>query len=313
MNLKVSVIAPCYNEEAVIETTYDRLTKVMSSAGFADYELVFINDGSRDNTLNLLEKFASNDPHVMVVSFSRNFGHQPAVSAGIHHATGDVAVIIDSDLQDPPEIIPEMVKLHLEQKANVVYGVRDSRKGETWFKKVTAKMFYRFINSLSEVKLPLDTGDFRLIDRKVMDMFKKFPERSKYIRGLITWIGFKQVPIHYNRDARLAGETKYPLSKMIKFATTGLLYFSKKPLKLAMNLGFFSIVIGLLLSLYTLVTRILVLNNPVPGWASLMIAVIFFGGIQLLTIGVLGEYLGSMFDEMKGRPEYIVDRVIKKN
>ena len=249
----ISVIVPCYNEEAVIAETYRRLRQVLGSGPWQQHELVFINDGSRDPTLSLLRGISAADPQVRVVSFSRNFGHQPAVSAGIAHCRGEVAVIIDADLQDPPELIPDMVRLWQQQQANVVYAVRKERRGESAFKLFTARLFYRLINYLSEVPLPLDTGDFRLIDRKVMDAFGQLPERSKYIRGLISWIGFKQVPIAYVREERFAGETKYPLSKMLKFASTSLLYFSKKPLKLALTLGFFSLVIGVLLAclLYT--------------------------------------------------------------
>ena len=306
MDMLLSVIVPCYNEEEVIEETYKRIIDVLVSNNY-NYEIIFINDGSRDKTLYILTNLAANNSKVKVVGLSRNFGHQAAVSAGIKVCKGDIAIIIDADLQDPPEVFPEMIKLYEEHRANVVYAVRKERKGESWFKKFTASMFYKIINNLSSVKLPTDTGDFRLIDRKVINVFNSLPERDKYIRGLITWIGFKQVPIYYSRDARFAGETKYPLAKMIKFATTGLVYFSRKPLKLATNLGFFSFMIGIALVIYTFVSKFLFPLKAYPGWASLMIAVIFFGGIQLITIGVLGEYIGGMFEEIKGRPEYIID------
>jgi dolichol-phosphate mannosyltransferase len=303
-NLKISVIIPCYNEEQVIEATHKRVTKVMKDNAYKDYEIFYINDGSTDATLKILKKIAAADKKVKAISFSRNFGHQPAVSAGIQSVSGDVAIIIDADLQDPPELFPEMVRLYLEGN-DVVYGVRRERKGESFFKKITAKLFYRVINFLSDVPLPLDTGDFRLISRKVMDAFKSMKETHKYIRGLISWAGFKQTPVYYARDARFAGETKYPLSKMIQFATNGLLYFSKKPLKLAMTLGFLSILVGLGLSIYTVFAFIL--HKTASGWASLIISVVFFGGVQLLTIGVLGEYIGSIFDEVKHRPEFIIE------
>lgn len=306
----ISVVVPCYNEEAVIAETYRRLRQVLSSGPWRQYELVFINDGSRDRTLSLLREIAGSDAQVRVLSFSRNFGHQPAVSAGIRYCSGEVAVIIDADLQDPPELIPDMVRLWQQQQANVVYAVRKERKGESAFKLLTARAFYWLINELSEVALPLDTGDFRLIDRKVMEAFRQLPERSKYIRGLISWIGFKQVPIEYVREERFAGETKYPLSKMLKFASTSLLYFSKKPLKIALTLGFFSLVVGGLLAVWVITGIFFRPETLVPGWASIVIAVIFFGGVQLLTIGVLGEYIGSIFDELKARPEFIVDERI---
>lgn len=309
-DLHISIIIPCFNEEQVISHTYERVSKTMQSFQHGGYELIFINDGSRDNTLKILRAIAQKDSNVKILSFSRNFGHQPAVTAGINTCKGDVAIIIDGDLQDPPELFPEMVKLHLEQNANVVYGLRGERKGETFFKKLSAKYFYKTINFLSDTKLPVDTGDFRLIDKHVIEAFKSLPEKNKYIRGLISWIGFRQVPITYVRDERFAGETKYPLSKMIKFASTSLLYFSKKPLKLALTIGLISILVGIGLAIWVITGLIYRTNSIVPGWASTIIALIFFGGIQLLTIGVLGEYLGNMFEEIKNRPEYIVHEKI---
>jgi dolichol-phosphate mannosyltransferase len=305
-DLYLSVIVPCFNEEQVIAHTYQRLKAVLEANRFPRYELLFINDGSRDRTLELLRGFAAQDPCVRVVSFSRNFGHQPGVSAGIRHCQGNVAIIIDADLQDPPELFPDMVELHLREGANVVYAVRKKRRGESAFKLFTARAFYRTINYLSEVPLPLDTGDFRLIDAKVIAEFKGLRERNKYIRGLISWMGFKQVPIEYVREERFAGETKYPFSKMVKFARTSLLYFSKKPLQLALTMGFLSIAVGLGLAIWVVTGIFFRPDDLVPGWASTIIALIFFGGVQLLTIGVLGEYLGSIFDEIKNRPEYIV-------
>jgi glycosyltransferase involved in cell wall biosynthesis len=307
-DLYLSVIVPCYNEEQVIAYTYQRLKAVLSA--YPRHELLFINDGSRDGTLDLLRGFAAGDAQVRVLSFSRNFGHQPAVSAGIQHCRGNVAIIIDADLQDPPELFPELIETHLRERANVVYAVRRERKGESAFKLFTARAFYRTINYLSEVPLPLDTGDFRLIDAKVIAEFKRLRERNKYIRGLISWMGFRQVPFYYVREERFAGETKYPLSKMLKFARTSLLYFSKKPLQIALTLGFLSVVVGLLLALWVIAGIFFRPGELVSGWASTLITVIFFGGVQLLTIGVLGEYLGSIFDEIKNRPEYIVGEQI---
>ncbi|MBC7406823.1 MAG: glycosyltransferase family 2 protein [Arcicella sp.] len=309
-NLFISIIIPCFNEEQVISHTYERVDKTMKSFKHGGYELIFINDGSRDKTLEILRGISQKDSHVKILSFSRNFGHQPAVTAGINICLGDIAIIIDADLQDPPELFPEMVKIYLEQNANVVYGLRKERKGETFFKRVSAKYFYKTINFLSDTPLPVDTGDFRLIDKHVIEAFRSLPEKNKYIRGLISWIGFKQVPVMYVREERFAGETKYPLSKMIKFASTSLLYFSKKPLKLALTIGLISIVIGIGLAIWVLTGLIYRTNSIVPGWASTIIALIFFGGIQLLTIGVLGEYLGNMFEEIKNRPEYIIHEKI---
>jgi polyisoprenyl-phosphate glycosyltransferase len=312
-SLFVSIIVPCFNEEHVIEHAYQRIHKTMQSFTHAGYELIFINDGSQDSTLAILKSLATKDENLKIISFSRNFGHQPALSAGLEICKGDVAIIIDADLQDPPELFPDMIRLHLSEGASVVYGQRESRKGESWFKKITAKIFYRTINKLSETSLPLDTGDFRLIDRNVINAFKDLPEKNKYIRGLISWIGFKQVPLKYKRAERLAGETKYPLAKMLKFSKTSLFYFSKKPLRLALNLGLITVLVGLGLSIWVFYSLIFRPEITVQGWASTIIAFIFFGGIQLLTIGVLGEYIGNMFEEIKNRPEYIVSEKINFN
>ncbi len=301
----LSVIIPCFNEELVIKETYKRLTSVMSGMEHA-YELIFINDGSRDKTYEILYQLSKEDDKVKVLNFSRNFGHQCAVTAGINHCKGDAAVIIDSDLQDPPEVIIEMLKIMDEQKANVVYGVRKKRKGESWFKLITAKYFYRFLNNLSDVKFPVDTGDFRLIDRHIIETFNRLEEKNKYIRGLISWMGYKQVPCYYEREERFAGETKYPLKKMLKFAMIGVFYFSKKPLQIATFSGFISVLIGIVYALIAIITKIVNPDALVTGWTTLIILIIFFGGVQLLTIGVLGQYMGNLFDEAKDRPEYII-------
>jgi dolichol-phosphate mannosyltransferase len=228
----------------------------------------------------------------------------------MQHSRGDLAVIIDADLQDPPEVIPDMIRQLKTEQANVVYGVRKRRKGETWFKLITAKVFYVLLNKLSDVPIPLNTGDFRLVDRKVINAFNGLPENTKYIRGLISWMGFKQSPFYYEREARFAGSTKYSLTKMIRFASTGIFYFSKKPLQIATAFGFLSVAAGLLLSAWILFSKF---TNPqylISGWTSLVLAVIYFGGVQLLTIGILGQYIGNLFDEVKRRPEYIVDEIV---
>jgi polyisoprenyl-phosphate glycosyltransferase len=303
-----SIIVPCYNEEAVINESYRRMKAVIDGMTNIQSEIILINDGSRDNTATLLSEIAKNDARVKVLHFSRNFGHQPAVTAGIHHCTSDLAIIIDADLQDPPELIPHIIETQEREQANVVYCVREERRGEGIFKKITAQIFYRSMNYLSEVSFPLDTGDFRLIDRKVMDEFKRFREKGKYIRGIISWIGFKQVPFAYKREARFAGETKYPLRKMIQFASTAMLYFSKKPLKLATSLGFTIVLIGIFYALWIFGGKIFGYTHAISGWSSIVMLIIFFGGVQLLTIGVLGQYIGILFDEIKDRPEYIVGR-----
>jgi dolichol-phosphate mannosyltransferase len=303
----VSVIIPCFNEEKVIKDTARRLSSVLNREEGIEYELVFVNDGSTDETQATLQRLAQEDPCIHIIRFSRNFGHQPAVSAGLRYCHGDLAVIIDADLQDPPEVIPEMIKQLVNTNSNVVYGVRKSRKGETIFKRATANLFYKVLNTLSEVPLPVNTGDFRVMDRKIINAFNSLQENNKYIRGLITWLGFKQTPYYYEREARFAGSTKYTLRKMIRFASTGIFYFSKKPLKLATAFGFFSVAAGLLLSAWLLFNKVANPQYLVSGWTSIILVVVYFGGVQLLTIGILGQYIGSLFDEIKKRPEYIVD------
>jgi len=302
----LTVIVPCYNEEAVIEATYQRLRTVLNQLDNENY-ILFIDDGSTDNTRQLLQIIAGQDQKVRLINFSRNFGHQPAVTAGINHCTTDLAIIIDADLQDPPELIPDILAIRKKENANVVYCVRKSRDGESQFKLLTSKWFYRILNRLSDTDFPVDTGDFRLIDSNVIKEFNRLKEKGKYIRGLISWVGFKQIPFYYEREARFAGTTKYPLSRMIKFASKALLYFSKKPLLIATGLGFFAMLLGILLALWYMFGKFFGYTNAESGFTSIMIIVIFFGGIQLLTIGVLGQYLGILFDEVKERPEYIIE------
>lgn len=300
----LSVIVPCFNEELVVRESYKRLTEVMRQTNM-DYELIFINDGSKDQTTTILKELSQSDSTVKVIDFARNFGHQCAVTAGINNCKGDLAVIIDSDLQDPPEVILDMLDIQKREEANVVYGVRKKRDGETWFKLITAKYFYRTLNKLSEVNFPVDTGDFRMIDRNIIDLFNSLHEKNKYIRGLISWMGYKQVPCYYDRKERFAGETHYPLKKMLKLAVTGLLGFSKKPLKLASILGVLMLVLSVLGAFIMLIAKIV---NPALTFAVGLLAmlVLFVGGLQFVTIGILGEYLANMFDESKNRPEYII-------
>lgn len=302
----VSVIIPCFNEENVVQQTYAELTKALADGGSLEYEFLFINDGSGDSTLSILQGLAAKDRRVRVISFSRNFGHQPAVSAGLRYCKGDLAAIIDADLQDPPQVIPEMIKELLATKANCVYGVRKKREGETFFKLITAKYFYRILNSLAESHLPPDTGDFRVVDRKIIDCFNGLSENNKYIRGLMSWIGFKQVPFYYERQPRFAGETKFTVKRMVRFASTAIFYFSKKPLRLATTVGFIGVIGGLILGAWIVYNHFWHPEYLVPGWSSVILTIIFFGGVQLITIGILGQYIGSLFDEIKKRPEYIV-------
>ncbi|MDR3117877.1 MAG: glycosyltransferase family 2 protein [Mediterranea sp.] len=306
----LNVIVPCYNEALVIRETYERLSSVLKTLDGVESTITFIDDGSWDGTPDILREIGKTDASVRIIGLSRNFGHQAAVTAGINHCTADMAVIIDADLQDPPEIIPGLIRCKEEQDANVVYCVRKKREGEGLFKKLSAGLFYRLLNSLTEVKFPVDTGDFRLIDACVIGEFNKLHERGKYIRGLISWIGFKQVPFYYERHARFAGETKYPLKRMLRFAMTALLYFSKKPLQIALALGFLAILVGLVLACWYFFGKLFGFTHAESGFTSTMILIIFFGGVQLLTIGALGQYIGVLFDEIKGRPEYIIkDRI----
>jgi len=305
MSQTLTVIIPCYNEELLIEKTYHRVHNVLKNLTNYESNIIFINDGSKDKTAEKLNIIASQDEKVKLIHFSRNFGHQAAVTAGINNTDTDLAIVIDADLQDPPELFGEMLDLYHSSKCNAIYCVRKVRKGETLFKKITAKLFYRLMDRLSEVPIPLDTGDFRLIDKNIINEFKKLSEKNKFVRGLISWIGFVQIPFYYERDERLEGETKYPLKKMIRFALNGIMYFSKKPLKLAIQIGLLSTLMALVLLIYILYGYFFS-NKAVAGWASTLTIVVFFGGIQLLTIGLVAQYIANIFDEVKGRPDYII-------
>lgn len=303
----LSVVVPCYNEEEGISETHTRLSRALGAVG-CRYEIVYVNDGSRDGTIRVLEGIQAEDPNVRVVDFARNFGHQIAVTAGIDHAEGDAVVLIDADLQDPPEVIPQMIEKWREGY-DVVYGQRGERKGETAFKKATAKAFYRLMDRMAEVRMPLDTGDFRLMDRCVVEALRAMPERDRFIRGMVSWVGFRQTGVRYERDARFAGESKYPLRKMIAFAIDGLLSFSTKPLRVASNVGFVSGGLAVLGILYVLAVRLFT-QNWVSGWAMLMVVILFFSGVQLVCLGIIGEYLGRTYQQTKGRPLYLVRRVL---
>ncbi len=303
-NIVCSIIVPMYNEEAVIPETYRRLTQVMEKFG-ESYEILFINDGSRDKTRDMLLELCKNDYHIKLVDFARNFGHQIAITAGMDYAVGECMVIIDGDLQDPPELIPEMVKLW-RSGYEVVYGKRKSRQGETFFKKFTAKAFYRILHSLTDVDIPVDTGDFRLIDRKVCEALKQLPERSRYVRGLMSWVGFKQTAIEFERSERFAGETKYPFKKMMKLAMDGIMSFSYKPLKFASYIGSLISAISFIYLIVVLLQKLFFPHSAQSGWASLIAVSLFFNGIILLMLGIIGEYIGRIYDEAKGRPLYII-------
>ncbi|RDZ18357.1 glycosyltransferase [Priestia megaterium] len=301
--VKYSIVVPVYNEEEVIHETYRRLTEVMRSTKEA-YELLFVNDGSRDRTAEIIKEYSEQDPAVVLLDFARNFGHQIAITAGMDYARGEAVVVIDADLQDPPELILEMIE-KWKQGFDVVYAKRTKRKGETYFKKQTAAMFYRFLRAMTDIDIPLDTGDFRLLDRKVCNQMNGIQEKNRFVRGLVSWVGFKQIAVEYERDERLAGESKYPLKKMLKLSMDGITSFSYKPLKLASyagvtlsGIGFIYLLVVLYLKLFT--------DSTITGWSSLIVIQLFFSGIILIILGMIGEYIGRIYDETKNRPLYIV-------
>lgn len=306
---KISVVIPMYNEEEVVKTSYLRIQKVMEELKQYDYEILFVDDGSRDKTLSLLEEIAKENQKVKILSLSRNFGHQAAVTAGIQYVTGDAVIIMDADLQDPPELLPEMVALW-EEGNEVIYGQRRSRKGESAFKLLTAKMFYHTLNALSDVEIPKDTGDFRLVDKKVIDVINTMPEHNKFLRGLFSWVGFQQKAYFYEREERKAGKTKYPFQKMWKLASDGIISFSTKPLKIVGGLGCVTIILSIAILIYSLVSYAFQLNHLTPGWTSIMVAITLFSGVQLVSIWIISEYIARIYDETRHRPEYIIDKKI---
>ena len=307
---KVSFIIPCYNEEEVLPLLYQRLNNVSNELKDYECEFIFINDGSKDKTEEIVENLNKNDNRVKLYSFARNFGHQAAVSCGIHRCESDIAIIIDADLQDPPEIIPDMIEEYEKTKTPIIYGKRISREGESLFKKLTASIFYRLINLLSEVQFPVDTGDFRLIDKTVIEAYKSFSENPKYIRGLISWMGFEQKAFEYKRESRIAGTTKYTLKKMLRLALTGILSFSVKPLRISLFFGIMSIFIAIIFSLRVFYLYLFSPADLVRGWASTIIIILFMGGVQLISLSVISEYLANLFNEVKKRPEYIIKKII---
>lgn len=304
----LSIVIPCFNEEAVIGETITRLKDFATHLINLEVEFIFIDDGSRDQTSSMLRAFAAEDDRFRVVFFARNFGHQIAVTAGIDAARGDAVVVIDADLQDPPEVMHEMIAKWREGY-DVVYGTRTERPGESLFKLATARTFYRFLNTLSDVVIPLDTGDFRLMSRAVVDSLRAMPERDRFVRGMVSWVGFKQIKLGYKRAERFAGESKYPLRKMLKFAIDGILSFSTKPLQMSIGLGLLVASISLVGILYALYLRIYT-DIWVAGWTTLMIAVLFLGGVQLICVGILGEYIGRIYNEVKRRPLYVVQEYL---
>jgi dolichol-phosphate mannosyltransferase len=303
----LSIVVPCFNEEACLAELHLRLGAAARVAVGEDFELVLVNDGSRDATWQMMQRMAADDPHVLAVNLSRNHGHQLALTAGLDLCRGETILIIDADLQDPPELLAPMLQAMREQKADVVYGVRKSRAGETAFKRATAHGFYRLLSRATEVDIPLDAGDFRLMSRRALDALLAMPEQARFIRGMVAWIGFRQVPFAYDRQERFAGETKYPFKKMMRFAFDALTGFSSAPLKLASHAG-------LLLSLGSLLIVIYIAwawlsGQSIQGWTSLMLVVVVLGAVQMFVLALMGEYIGRLYNEAKRRPLYIVQEV----
>lgn len=306
---RLSVVTPCYNEQGNLSELYRRVTGACRTSVGDDYEIVLIDDGSSDATRSIIRDLSEKDPHVVGVLLSRNHGHQLALSAGLHVCRGQRVLIIDGDLQDPPELLADMMALMDREKADVVYGQRDERQGESAFKRFTASVFYRLLNSLTETKIPVDTGDFRLMSRRTLDELNRMPEQHRFIRGMVSWIGFRQVPLRYDRKERFSGETKYPFKKMLRFALDAISGFSILPLRFATYLGFVFSVLGLMAFVYTAYSYFS--GIAIQGWTTLMTVVLILGSGQLFVLGVIGEYLGRLYVQSKNRPLFIIEEVVR--
>jgi len=303
---RLEIVVPVYNEESCIDELLRKLMDLKQKIDYLDTSFTFINDGSRDRSLEILHSYADKYNFIKVIDFSRNFGHQMAITAGLDYADADYVVIIDADLQDPPELIEDMYK-KAKEGFDVVYGKRSSRKGETFFKKFTANMFYRFISKMCDIDIPADTGDFRLINKHVLETVKQMRERHRFIRGMVPWVGFKSVPILYTRDERHAGKTKYPLRKMVKFALDAIFSFSNTPLRIAIYAGLGIVGFGIMGALLILYLRLFT-TYTVPGISAVIITIIIMSGFQIIMLGIIGEYVGRIFEENKRRPLYIVSK-----
>jgi polyisoprenyl-phosphate glycosyltransferase len=299
-----TIVIPVYNEAEVLPTLYDRLTRVLEGL-VESYEIIFVNDGSQDDSALFLRDFQARDARVKFLNFSRNFGHQIAITAGLDYSSGQTVVVMDADLQDPPEVIPQLIE-QWHNGYDVVFAVRAKRQGEGLFKRATAAIFYRLFRYMTATEIPLDAGDFRLMSRRAVEALQSIRERSRFIRGLAGWIGFRQTSVTYVRDVRQAGETKYPLKKMLRFALNGLMSFSLVPLQLASYLGFLISSIGFFYIVYAIGLKLFT-DQVVLGWTSVMVAVLFLGGVQLVSLGIIGEYIGRIYEEVKQRPLYVVD------
>ena len=304
---RLSIVVPCYNEQECLLALHERLTAAARAACGEDYELVLVNDGSKDRTWPMMLEAAERDPHLVAVNLSRNHGHQLALTAGLDLCRGERILIIDADLQDPPELLGEMLATMDREKADVVYGVRTARSGETRFKRATAAAFYRVLARATEVDIPVDAGDFRLMSRRALDALLAMPEQARFIRGMVAWIGFRQVPFAYHRDERFAGETKYPLSKMIRFALDALTGFSSAPLKIASHAGLWLAAGSLILIVYIAASWLG--GRTIQGWTSLMLVVVVLGAVQMFVLGLMGEYIGRLYSQAKQRPLYIVQEI----
>jgi glycosyltransferase involved in cell wall biosynthesis len=304
---RLSIVIPCFNEEPCLDALYQRLTASARSAVGEDYEILLVNDGSRDGSWPKMQGLAAGDPRLVAVNLSRNHGHQLALTAGLDLCRGDVVLIIDADLQDPPELLGDMLATMRSEQADVVYGVRRSRAGETAFKRATAHGFYRLMSKATEVDIPLDAGDFRLITRRALEVLLAMPEQARFIRGMVAWIGFRQVPFLYNREQRVAGETKYPLRKMIRFAFDAITGFSSAPLKLASHAGLLLSLGSLLIILY--IGYAWLAGQSIQGWTSLMLVVVILGAVQMFVLALMGEYIGRLYNQAKQRPLYIVQEI----
>jgi polyisoprenyl-phosphate glycosyltransferase len=298
-----SLVIPAYNEEGVMPELAARLGEVMDALD-GDAEAILVDDGSRDCTYELMLEAAERDPRIRLIRLSRNFGHQIALTAGVDLAAGDAVIVMDADLQDPPEVVLELAKCWREGY-DVVYAVREQREGETRFKRSTAAWFYRGFNRISKVQVPIDVGDFRLVDRRALDVFNQMRESNRFVRGMFSWIGLRQTGVTYTRQERFAGETKYPLRKMLRFATTGVISFSSAPLRAALNLGFLVSAVAFGLAVWSIIVKITDLYD-VPGWTSIVVVTTLLGGVQLIILGVIGEYIGDIHDEVKRRPLYVI-------
>lgn len=302
-DIKYSFVLPIYYEEETIPVLYERMGKILAQLD-GPAEVICVNDGSQDQSGPLLDEIAKKDPRYKIIHFSRNFGHQIAITAGMDYASGSATIVMDADLQDPPEVVLDMVA-KWKEGYEIVYAMRVSREGETWFKKFTASLYYRLLKKLTSIDMPADVGDFRLIDRKALEAFRKLKETNRYVRGMFAWLGFRQAGVTYVRHARQAGFTKYPLAKMLKLARDGIIGFSTTPLRFALNIGFFIAAASFLAGLWALFLKLSGFYT-VDGWTSITMVVSFIGGVQLMVVGILGEYVGRIHDEVKNRPLYLI-------